>query len=362
MLGTFGVWPYTRKTMQNLDLSFAQDPNTLVLALVAGVVPALLWIMFWVRENRERPRRSGVLFAAFLIGLFMVILALPVEKAVATLSNNDSVLTILWAASEEVLKFGGFLLILFMSSSVEVPIDYPVYLMMVALGFAGFENALYFLQPLQAGTTNVLILAGSMRFLGSTLMHSVATCMSGIGLGFAYFSSRGKKMLAALAGLLLAITIHSTFNLFIPSAPNMTFAIIMACLWLATIIVLIIFERLRKRGSLAYFREHRMKVIASFEVVFQDLLAKAGMMAVDPHPLAEGLVKPGMPAEVSVQAELAGLVKEMRAQYSRYLYEQGAKKKDADLTAANLIPDTVSPQALSGIFSVLKAPLVPVAA
>ena len=121
--------------MQTIDLSFAQDPNTLSLALIAGVIPAFLWILFWVRETRARPRTIGSIFFAFLMGVCMVVLALPVEKFMLLFSHNPTVLTVLWAGSEELLKFGAFLLVLLMSSAIESPIDYPIYMMIVALGF-----------------------------------------------------------------------------------------------------------------------------------------------------------------------------------------------------------------------------------
>ena len=160
--------------MPNINLSFAQDPNTLALALIYGMVPAVAWLFFWLREQRARPKGTGSLLYAFMAGALMVIAALPVEKFLGTFSTNVNTLTILWATAEEVLKFSAFLLMLFAGSSIEAPVDYAMYAVVVALGFAGFENALYFLQPLQTGDSVVLLLAGAMRFLGTTLMHAAA--------------------------------------------------------------------------------------------------------------------------------------------------------------------------------------------
>ncbi len=341
--------------MQTIDLSFAKDPNTLTLALIAGVLPAVLWIFFWIRENRERPRRAGILFSAFLAGVFMVILALPVEKFMLLLSSDATTLTVLWAASEEVLKFCAFLMILFWTTSVEVPIDYPVYMMVVALGFAGFENALYFLQPLQSGSEVTLFLSSSMRFLGSTLMHAAVSSLAGIGLGFAYFGTRRQKILAAALGLTLAIAIHSTFNLIIPEMPDMTFVAIIASLWLLTVIIMILLENLRKRGSAEYLRAHRLGLLAGSEAVFNDLLHKTGMTPADSEPILAGLTKKAISPEAPEHAELSSLIETMRTHYAAYIFGQGAKKEDAAKTARTLIPETVSPKALTGIFTVLKA-------
>ena len=340
--------------MQNIDLSFAQDPNTLSLALIAGVIPALIWIFFWIRETRERPRTFGSFFFAFLGGVFMVVMALPVEKFMLGFSNDPNTLTVLWAGSEEALKFIAFMLVLFMSSSIESPIDYPVYMMIVALGFSGFENSLYFLQPLQSGTTTILILAGSMRFLGTTLMHAVVSCLPGIALGFAYFKNRTTKFIAALVGLSLAITGHSLFNLFITEKPDITFFTILACVWLLTIVIMILFERLRANGSVENLQRRKESAIATLEHAYSDLLQNTDMHETDTEAILAGLTKKGVAPDAPLHAELDSLIRSLREAYSMYLMNQGAKKDDAVRATQSLIPDTVSPRAIAGIFSVLK--------
>jgi RsiW-degrading membrane proteinase PrsW (M82 family) len=238
--------------MPTIDLSFAQDPNTLALALVFGMVPAVAWLFFWLREQRARPKGSGVLFYSFLAGALMVIATLPVEKFLSTLTTNSAALTFLWASAEEVLKFSAFLLVLFASSAIEAPVDYAVYAMVVALGFAGFENALYFLEPLTKGDSVVLVLSGSMRFLGTTLMHAAAASLPGIALGLAYFKSRRAKQLAAGIGLALAAAFHGVFNSAIVRNGGLDFFIVFGFLWCATVIVLAFFERLRRMGTAEY--------------------------------------------------------------------------------------------------------------
>ena len=340
--------------MHNIDFSFAQDPNTLALAIIAGLIPAIIWMLFWILENHERDRPSGVLFFAFLAGVFMVVLALPVENTIALLSNNPTTLTILWAASEEILKFGAFSLILSMSSWVEVPIDYPVYMMVIALGFSGFENALYFLKPLQVGATGTLILAASMRFLGTALMHAFATCLPGVALGFAYFKSKKTKVYAALVGLAIGILVHSLFNLFIPDAPNTVFTIILSVLWLLTIVMMILFEKLRERGSEEYLRANRLGIILSVETLFRSLLLKTDMSDADATAILAGLSKKGIAPGSPEHKDLAMVIGSVRAQYAAYLVAQGTPNDNAVEASAKLIPDTVSPLALKGIFTVLK--------
>lgn len=247
--------------MPTIDLSFAQDPNTLALALIYGMVPAIAWLFFWMREHRDRPKHTSVLMYAFLAGVFMVIAALPVEKFLSTLSSDDATLTILWASAEEVLKFLAYLFLLAAGSKIESPVDYALYAVVVALGFAGFENALYFLQPLQVGDTTVLLLSGTMRFVGTTLMHAASTSLPGIALGLACYGSRYIKIFAALGGLVLAVTMHSIFNLWIVQDNGLDFFSVFGFLWIVTIVILIVFEKLRRMGSLAYIEKKNLPLL-----------------------------------------------------------------------------------------------------
>lgn len=91
--------------MQPLDLSFSNDPNTLALALIGGMIPALLWLFFWLREDSGHKKPAGLLIMTFIAGMLAVILVLPIEKAIAGMFTDSTTLTILWAASEELLKY-----------------------------------------------------------------------------------------------------------------------------------------------------------------------------------------------------------------------------------------------------------------
>jgi RsiW-degrading membrane proteinase PrsW (M82 family) len=323
--------------MQNIDFSFAQDPNTLALALIYGMVPAVAWVFFWMREHYDRPKRSSAVLYAFLAGALMVIAALPVEKFLGTLSQNDAILTILWASAEEVLKFCAFLLVLLMGSAIEAPVDYALYAAVVALGFAGFENALYFLQPLQAGDSVVLILASAMRFLGTTLMHAASTSLPGIALGLVFFRSRTAKFFAALSGFVLAAALHSAFNLRIVQNGGLDFFQVFGFLWISTIVILAIFERLRRMGSLEYRAKKRGAAIDMLASELARVSAKHGLQITDERPLED-----------------ASFISLLRSAYTAYLISEGALPAAAEKDVLALVPDTLTPKAASGLISNLR--------
>ena len=341
--------------MQNIDLSFAQDPNTLSLAILYGMVPAVLWLYYWSRENRERPRHGGILTACFVGGVFMVIAALPVEKWIATLSNDDTVLTILWASAEELLKFAAFAFIVLRSrKAIEEPIDYAIYVMVVAFGFAGFENALYFLQPLQAGDTITIFLSGTMRYMGTTLMHAITASLAGIALGLMYYRPRMHKVIAVCIGLFLACAFHSVFNLMIVQNNGENFFQVFGMIWLATIGILILYERLRAMSTGVYRAKQVDALFANLDAQYSSVLQSAGLQPTDEISIATRLAEKGIATTAPEFVSFQKLLALVRTLYAGYLEGTGTPNAKIEEAAHSIVADAVSPKVLSGIISIIK--------
>ena len=56
------------------------DPKILGLALLLGVAPALCWLWFWLREDKEKPEPKGLITIMFIVGMISVIVVLPIQK------------------------------------------------------------------------------------------------------------------------------------------------------------------------------------------------------------------------------------------------------------------------------------------
>src|SRR3989344_1559872 len=122
----------------------------------------------------------------------------------------------------------------------------PVFLITAALGFAALENVLFLIKPLSLGETTVTLLTGHLRFLGSTLLHTVASGILGVSLGISLRVEEYKKPLYFIVGLILSITLHSVFNFFIIRNSGSDFLKVFAFLWVVTIIVMLLFEKVRR--------------------------------------------------------------------------------------------------------------------
>ncbi len=335
--------------MQNIDLSFAKDPNTLSLALVVGMLPAIIWFYFWRHEDNKHPKRGGLFAKTFIGGIFAVIFVLPIQIWISNLSSNPDVLNILWAGSEEVLKFAVLLIFAVRSPYLNEPVDYAIYMMAVAVGFAGFENALYFLSPLQSGDTMAVFLASSTRYIGSTLMHIVVSMIVGVTLGFAYFHGTIRKVIYGIIGLILAIALHSLFNYFISAPIEYNFFQTTGMLWVFAFLLLFVIEILRSQGSDEYRKKQRLLLVGSLEREFAKVLSQTGQSA-----LAEQKMVDALNEKKIGTGKLFSFVSTMQSVYRSYLVSTGASKSDATATARALITKEISPKAISGILLVLK--------
>ena len=228
-------------------LSFG--PETLLLAFLGGTLPAILWLLFWMREDKGNRESMTLVLTTFVAGMLSVIIVLPIEKLISTLPLSSNMMTILWAASEELLKVFAFVVIMSGNRYLNKPIKYPVYLMASALGFAALENTLFLIHPLSINDTTLSLLTGNLRFLGSTLLHSAASGLVGIGIGLAFFKSRQRRFWYGFAGLVAAIALHATFNFFIIEKSGENFIQVFGFLWVITIIIMLLFEKLRRMGS-----------------------------------------------------------------------------------------------------------------
>ncbi len=221
----------------------------ILIAVIGGFIPAFLWLLFWLRED-PHPEPKGLLFITFLIGMASVILIVPLEQFARANFTQSTGLTVVWAALEEIIKYFAVAVVALKSAAVDEPIDYPIYFITAALGFASFENTLFLIHPLTTDQATVSLLTGSLRFLGANLLHSTASALVGISLGLAFYQGWLSRKIHLFIGLAAAVTLHSIFNFFIIKNSGGSFFGIFGFLWVATIITFLLFEKLRRLNNL----------------------------------------------------------------------------------------------------------------
>ena len=215
------------------------------IAMLGGVLPALLWLTFWLMEDRCEPEPKRYLLLTFIAGGVVVFAALWIEQQTMRYFTGTTLL-FLWAVTEEMLKFGAAYLVALRLRIFDEPIDAVVYMVTVALGFSAFENMLFLMTPLQNGDVLQTIIRGDLRFIGATLLHTLSSATIGMALALAFYKSATIKRMAALTGVILAIVLHTLFNFFIlGSGGDATFWIFLF-IWFGIVVMLFMTEKIKQ--------------------------------------------------------------------------------------------------------------------
>ena len=214
------------------------------IAFLAGLIPALFWVWFWLREDSRKPEPLFLIAISFIAGMAVVPMALPLQKLALELYSGANIIVV-WVIVEELLKYAVALTLVFWNRDVDEPIDMVIYLIVVALGFAALENALFIFNPLVVGDYFNSALTGSYRFMGATLLHVLASGTVGACLALAYYRSKVTQVLAGTLGLSIAIVLHALFNFFIMERSGETILTVFLFVWMGIIILFLLFEKIK---------------------------------------------------------------------------------------------------------------------
>ena len=232
--------------------------NTIILSLLGGILPALLWLWFWLKEDKRQPEPKLRIFLSFICGMLAVWPAIEMERYFCYLINpavcsgcvKPSLLLItLWATTEEIFKY----ILAFFSSFWKnkynnEPIDPIIYMITVALGFSALENALFLFNNINVGVISQSVITGNSRFLGATLLHVASSATIGVMMGLAYFKRPAIKKILLFTGIVLSVLLHTVFNLLIIKLEGELF-FIFAGVWVLIILLIVLIEKVKKVNS-----------------------------------------------------------------------------------------------------------------
>lgn len=226
-------------------------------AFIGGLLPALVWLYFLLKEDYRHPEPRSILFLAFLAGMIAVPLAVPLESlfreyAFKAFPGCSPYLPLClpiitgWAVVEEVLKYILCAAFVLWRKDVDEPIDLVIYMLTTALGFAALENALFIFAPIAAHDFLAALATDNLRFMGSTLLHVIASSAIGFMLALAHSLPRYVRGFVGACGLILAISLHTTFNfLIIPRGDTHSILTAFLFVWGGAVVFFGLFELLK---------------------------------------------------------------------------------------------------------------------
>ena len=185
-------------------------PNPFI-AVALGLLPGIVWLIFFLQEDRQRPEPKTKILLTFLLGGCITFFVLQLQIALNYWLTSIGIvqwssISIFWlAATEEVAKFLIVYFAVRKMKSFDEAIDPMIYMIVAALGFASVENVASALK-----TVNNFELV-TLRFVGATLLHSLSSGLVGYWWSLSIYHKR-HQVSDILVGLFYATIFHSVFN------------------------------------------------------------------------------------------------------------------------------------------------------
>lgn len=240
--------------------------------LVAGIVPCFLWLLFYLRRDRH-PEPKKEILAVFLLGAGMTLPAMALEIFLVNIFENlpwpayfslivSNVIAI--AFIEESAKYAAVWLkeqAVNQNYQLDEPVDFVIYMVVAALGFATVENLLFLLPTVQQQFLNgavfpqadgmvFLISLSLFRALSAILLHTLSSGILGYYMAMT-FCHRERKLSILAAGFIVVSCLHGLYNFSImESGRNMAFLLVSLAIIMSMAFTLyLLFRRLLKMKS-----------------------------------------------------------------------------------------------------------------
>ncbi len=239
-----------------------------LLAIILGLLPGFAWIVFYLKEDLHPEPRKLIIYV-FTAGILVTLVAylaqclsftnlfpfkscnVSLDRAVGSLSLIQGIIMVtLLAFIEEVLKFGAAYLAVHRNANFDEPVDAMIYMVVAALGFATVENFAIAQQILsQDAWSNIgglgsALKAISLRFVGATLLHALASGI--VGYYWAQSIRRFEAKRYLFTGIIIATVLHALFNYLIITFDDRIYTVVL--LVAVGFLVIADFEKLKTRS------------------------------------------------------------------------------------------------------------------
>lgn len=182
---------------------------------VLAFFPAIVWVIFFLREDVHPEPKRAITYAFVMGGLISIpVLGSQIlfQKFSISFVNSTLFLVVGLAFIEELFKFLGIRLAVGKRSFFDEPIDAMIYMIVGSLGFATVENIFIASSSVSDfSSLESIVDMLLLRFIGATFLHALASGL--IGYYWAKAKEERKSDFAHFGkGLTLATVVHSLFN------------------------------------------------------------------------------------------------------------------------------------------------------
>lgn len=184
-----------------------------------GVLPSIIWLLFYLRKD-QHPESNKMVLKIFFWGMLAAIPAVFLEMGffdmIKDFGLSGTIANILnifigVALIEEFLKYLIVRNQVLNHREFDEPIDAMLYMIIAALGFAAVENILILFQLGPAILWGKAFELSIFRFLGATFLHTLSSGLIGYFLALSILEKKGRIKLLVL-GISLATLLHGLYN------------------------------------------------------------------------------------------------------------------------------------------------------
>lgn len=188
--------------------------------LTLGILPSVVWLSIYLRED-EHPEPNRFILKIFFLGALFAPVAAGIEFLLIGAIRNITLPQILLSfliffvfigVVEELCKYLAVRLGIESKKVFDEPTDAMIYLIVSGLGFAALENTLavfHFTDWDSGSFIGDAIEITALRFLSSTLLHVLASAIVGFYLARSHFF---KEKFSVIKGVIIAGFLHGAYN------------------------------------------------------------------------------------------------------------------------------------------------------
>jgi len=227
------------------------------LYLFFGILPSIIWLLFYLRRDAH-PESNRMVLKIFFYGILAALPAILLEMGILgflqELKFSPSLLTFLnifigVALIEEFLKYLVVREKVLDHPEFDEPIDIMLYMIIAALGFAAAENILILFSLGPVFLLGNVFTVSLLRFWGATFLHALCSGSLGYFWALAIFETKKGKNLLVI-GLIQAVVLHGLYNFSIMElSGKLSFLIPIAVLVYLAIFLYFSFKKLKKIKS-----------------------------------------------------------------------------------------------------------------